>query len=432
MENVLMFGWEYPPFKSGGLGQACRDLCKGLDRLGKNVTFVMPISPKQAGQTEHARVVGARRVITEESVDTESISSIEVERVETPLTPYTNPEQYSEEVQHLVSEEDSSQMVDGDDQTESVYGVDLMQEVERYAQVAAQIAREHEFDVIHAHDWMTYRAGMVAREISGKPLVAHIHATEFDRTADEPTHEIADRESEGLKAADIVIANSEWTKKNVMEAYHIREEKMRVVHWGIEHRPKPDKEPLHAALSEDDDLVLFLGRITVQKGPDYFIEAAAEVLQHKPDTKFVVAGEGDMLEATIEHAAELGIRDSVFFSGWLEGDEVDRAFQAADLFVMPSVSEPFGLVALEALQNETPVLLSKQSGVSEVLDHCLKVDFWDVKKMANKIVGALKYPAIRKNMVEHGTSEVKELDIVDPARKVISCYEEAISTHTNP
>lgn len=425
MKNVLMFGWEFPPFKSGGLGQACRDLCKGLDRVGTEVTFVMPISPEQAGQTEHANVIGARRTIVEDDPQLEEVTSVEFKQVPTPLQPYSDPETYKEQRRSEKEGSGSESLVSGEAQSESVYGVNLMEEVARYGQVAAQIAQEQEFDVIHAHDWMTYRAGIVAREITGKPLVAHIHATEFDRTAGNPTEEIEAREYEGLEEADLVIANSEWTKNNVIEEYDIPTEKIRVVHWGIEYREK-NNESFQSALEEDNNLVLFLGRITVQKGPDYFIKAAAKVLERMPDTKIVVAGEGDMLEATMEQAASLGISEDVIFTGWLEGNEVDKAFQAADLFVMPSVSEPFGLVALEALQNQTPVLLSEQSGVSEVLNHCLKVDFWDVRKMANKIIGVLQYPSIQRIMTEHGTMEVEKLDIVDPARKVVSCYEEVL------
>ncbi len=426
MDNVLMFGWEFPPFKSGGLGTACRDLCKGLSRQGVDVTFVMPVSPEEVSDTEYAEIIGAKQSPSSVSSSVSTSTSVKMKRVVSPLQPYRTPSEYIDE---LVESSEGAADVDADEPsspTSSMYGDDLLAEVDRYSSIAGAIAEEEEFDVIHAHDWMTYQAGMVAREISGKPLVVHIHATEFDRTAGNPTSAIAEREYEGLNEADLIIANSEWTRSNVVEAYRISEEKIDVVHWGIEFEDTDDTS-YSSTLSDEYNLVLFLGRITVQKGPDYFIEAAAKVIEHEPDTRFVVAGEGDMLSSVIDQAAELGIRENVIFTGWLEEDEVNRAFQAADLFVMPSVSEPFGLVALESLKNRTPALLSKQSGVSEVLDHCLKVDFWDVDKMSNKILGALRYPSIRRSMASKGSLEVEQFNLEEPASKVIECYEEAIS-----
>ncbi len=423
MKNVLMFGWEFPPFKTGGLGTACRDLCKGLSRQGVNVTFVMPVSPEETSDTEYADIIGAKQDLTT-SVESSVSSSVKMKGVVSPLQPYHTPSEY---VKHLVESSVETTEAGSGETTTSVYGEDMLEEVDRYSYIAGKIAEEEEFDVIHAHDWMTYRAGIVAREISGKPLVVHIHATEFDRTAGEPTDFIADREYEGLDEADLIIANSEWTRSNVMEAYGISKEKIDVVHWGIEFEAEEEELASSFRLNDEYNLVLFLGRITVQKGPDYFIDAAAKVLEHEPDTRFVVAGEGDMLPSIINQSADLGIRDNVIFTGWLEDDEVNRAFRAADLFVMPSVSEPFGLVALESLKNGTPAILSKQSGVSEILDHCMKVDFWDVDEMANKIVGALRYPSIRESMASEGALEVDQLDLEEPANNVIECYEKAIS-----
>jgi len=422
MTDVLMFGWEFPPFKSGGLGTACRDLCKGLNRLDVNVTFVMPVSPDQVSDTGFADMIGAKQNLTGETVSMSSTT--ETRGVISPLQPYRTPSEY---VEHLVETSTEQVETEPGDPPASVYGDDLLEEVDRYSHVAGRIAEEESFDVIHAHDWMTYRAGIVAREISGKPLVVHIHATEFDRTAGNPTHAIADREYQGLREADLVIANSDWTRSNVLEAYDVEEEKIEVVHWGIEFDDETADTSDASRLNDEYNLVLFLGRITVQKGPDYFIDAAAEVLEHEPETRFVMAGDGDMLPSVIEQAADLGIRDNVIFTGWLEDDEVNRIFQTADLFVMPSVSEPFGLVALESLKNGTPAILSKQSGVSEVLDHCMKVDFWDVDEMANKIVGALRYPSIRKDMSSAGSVEVDELGLEEPARGVLQCYRKAIS-----
>jgi glycosyltransferase involved in cell wall biosynthesis len=271
---------------------------------------------------------------------------------------------------------------------------------------------------------MTYGAGIEARKVSGRPLVAHIHATEFDRTGDNPNQHIVHLEYRGLKAADIVIANSNFTKRNVMRHYNIPEHKIRVVHWGIEE----DKPEYHlqyrSALNKDAKVVLFLGRVTLQKGPDYFIEVANSVLKFEPNTLFVIAGDGDMLPRVIHRAHELGISDKVIFTGFLKGAEVHKAFQMADLYVMPSVSEPFGLVALESLKNRTPIIISKQSGVSEVLRHCIKTDFWDIHRMTDAIVSVLRHPALHEELRENSHAEVHKFNLDEPARKVRDVYHE--------
>ena len=301
-----------------------------------------------------------------------------------------------------------------------------MQEVERYSIIASQYANSEPHDVIHVHDWMTYKAGILAKEISGKPLVAHIHATEFDRTGGNPNPDISHREYEGLSRSDLIIANSYFTKNNVVAQYKISPDKIRVVHWGI------DPDNFSKAIDSDsvlkkDKLVLFLGRITVQKGPDYFVDVANKVLRFNKDVKFVVAGNGDMLPSVINRAGELNILDKFLFAGFLKGDDVHRAFRMADVYVMPSVSEPFGLVALEALKNNTPIIISKQSGVSEVVNHCIKTDFWDTDKMADSIISILRYPALQSEMKRNGFIEANKFNLDVPARKVIDCYKEVLS-----
>ena len=276
---------------------------------------------------------------------------------------------------------------------------------------------------------MTYKAGIIAKEISGKPLVAHIHATEFDRTGGNPNDFISHREYEGLMAADLVIANSNFTKQNVIKAYNIPAENIEVVHWGI------DEDNPHYGLNykeqtpfkNGEKVVLFLGRVTLQKGPDYFVDAARKVKDHVPEAKFVVAGNGDMLPRMIEKAAHLGLSNDMLFSGFLKGADVHKAFQMADLYVMPSVSEPFGLVALESMKNNTPTLLSNQSGVSEVVTNALKTDFWDTNSMANKIIAALKYPALMEDLTENSFAEAQKFNLDEPARKMIDIYNKAIN-----
>jgi len=273
---------------------------------------------------------------------------------------------------------------------------------------------------------MTYKAGMNAKKVSGKPLVAHIHATEFDRTGGNPNQVISHIEYEGLKAADVVIANSNWTKDNVMKCYSIPSEKIEVVHWGIDPENPwygiNEKSPFR-----DEKLVLFLGRITIQKGPDYFVEAANKVLKHVPNTKFMVAGSGDMFGRMVNRAGELGILDKFMFTGFLTGADVHKAFQMADLYVMPSVSEPFGLVALESMKNGTPILISKQSGASEVVNHALKADFWDVDEMTNKIVNVLQYPELLEELKENTVRESAKFNLDEPAKKTLRIYEKAIA-----
>ncbi|MBW2967613.1 glycosyltransferase family 4 protein [Candidatus Woesearchaeota archaeon] len=407
--KVLMFGWEFPPFKSGGLGTACYDLTKGLSNQGVDVTFVMPAAPEGAN-AEFVNIIGANNYA----------KKVKVRKINSILTPYQSFSSYEDAIRYAKVTSGS-----GGNASE-VYGKNLYEEVHRYSLVAGAIAEEEDFDVIHVHDWMTYQAGINAKKTSGKPLVAHIHATEFDRTGGNPNQIISHIEFNGLQAADIVIANSNFTKENVIRHYQIDPSKIQVVHWGIDpHNP-------HYGLNTrnpfgNEKIVLFLGRITIQKGPDYFMEAANNVLQHVPDTKFIVVGQGDMFERMVNRAAELGILDKFMFTGWLKGADVHRAFQMADLYVMPSVAEPFGLVALESLKNGTPILVSKQSGVSEVVNHALKVDFWDVEEMSNKIINVLKYPELHAELTDNSVREVQKFNLDEPAHKVKCCYEQAMT-----
>ena len=403
--KVLMFGWEFPPFKSGGLGTACYDLTKGLSAIGTNVTFVMPHASDKE-QAEFVKLVGTSNLS----------KNIKIKSVNTVLTPYMTADQYHDKIQSL----------NGTSNSKEVYGKNLYEEVERFSLIAPHVAKEQDHDLIHVHDWMTYKAGILAREKTGKPLVAHIHATEFDRTGGNPNPFISHREYEGLNAADIVIANSNYTKDNVIQAYDIDPEKIKVVHWGIDPENPHYDLNYSSALSDADKLVLFLGRITIQKGPEYFIEAAKKVTEHVDNVKFVVAGGGDMLPAMIDKANELGIGDKVIFRGWLKGADVHKAFQMADLYVMPSVSEPFGLVALESMKNNTPILISKQSGASEVIKNALKTNFWDVDEMANKIVNTLKYDSLYQDLKENSYKEAQKFNLIEPARKTLDIYHEAV------
>ncbi|MBU2634560.1 MAG: glycosyltransferase family 4 protein [Nanoarchaeota archaeon] len=388
-----MLGWEFPPFNEGGLGTACYGLTKGLSKKNIDVTFVLP----------------KKIDIKPEFLNKIIFANIKLKYIDSLLQAYITPNQYNE----------------GVGKSGNVYGKDLFHEVYRYAQKVREIAKKEDFDIIHAHDWMTYEAGYFAKQETNKPLIVHIHATEDDRTGGNPNEFIAKREEWGLKVADRVIANSNYTKQNVIKSYQIDPKKIDVVHWGLD----LDEEAYninHKSPFRDEKTILFLGRVTIQKGPDYFVEVAKKVLDFEKGIKFVVAGSGDMLSRIINRVSELGILDKFIFTGWLRGEEVHKAFQMADIYLMPSVSEPFGLVALESLKNKTPIIVSKQSGVSEVINNALKVDFWDINEMTNQIVNCLRYPSLLNELKENGFNEVNLLNLDVPAQKCINIYNQVL------
>jgi glycosyltransferase involved in cell wall biosynthesis len=307
------------------------------------------------------------------------------------------------------------------------YGANLMEEVARYAVVAAEVARqlEGQFDVIHAHDWLTYFAGIAAKRVSGKPLVVHMHATSFDRSSsDNIDTRVYAIERAGMAAADRVIAVSNLTRNIVIEKYNIPAEKVVTVHNAVRFAEKENELPERGV---DDKIITFLGRITFQKGPDYFVEAAAKVLKRVPNVRFVMAGSGDMMNHVIRRVARLGIADRFHFTGFLKGDDVHKMFQLSDVYIMPSVSEPFGISPLEAMRANVPSIISKQSGVAEVLDYAVKVDYWDVDAMADAIYGFVKYPALAKMFAEKGLEEVTGLKWNNAAAKIKTVYEDAIN-----
>ena len=397
-----MFGWEFPPNNRGGLGTACYGLTKGLAKNNVDITFVLP---KKNSQHDHINLI----VTDELQIENKKMKNIYVDSF---LAAYSTEDEYK------ISLASYKKMLQGNGKEGDVYGKNLKEEVHRYAEKAKIIADFEDFDVIHCHDWMTYLAGINAKKKSGKPLVCHIHATTFDRTGGNVNQYVYEIEKKGMEAADKVIAVSNYTKDVVVTKYGIPEEKVLVVHNGIEFENK-----VSSKIKDDDKIVLFLGRLTIQKGPDYFLDTARKVLEHIPNTKFVVAGTGDMYGRMIHRAAELGIGNKVLFTGHLKGNDVDKAYQMADLYVMPSVSEPFGITPLESLKNNTPVVISKTSGVSEVLPNSLKVDFWDTDEMTNKIVSVLHYNNLHSALVENGQEDVKRLSWVSAARKTKQVYE---------
>jgi len=314
--------------------------------------------------------------------------------------------EHAEQTGRPVPPEVRSHHVESHAPAASDYDGDMIGQVERYACFCLAATRHRTFDVIHAHDWMTYPAGLFIARATGKPLIVHVHSTEFDRSGEHINQAIYDIERRGMHAAMRVVTVSQLTKNLVVRRYGVPEHKVEVVYNGVELEPQ---NVGITGIRAKDKIVLYFGRITYQKGPEYFVQAAQRVLELMPDVKFVVAGSGDQAKRMIELAADLGIGHKVLFTGFLRGDDITRVFNLADLYVMPSVSEPFGIAPLEAMGHNVPVLISKSSGVSEVLTHALKVDFWDIDDMANKIVAVLKYPPLRRTLQEHGAFEVRRL-----------------------
>lgn len=304
------------------------------------------------------------------------------------------------------------------------YGADLFAEVERYARCVDQLSASESFDLVHAHDWMTFPAGALAARRLGVPLVVHVHACEYDRSGDNVDERIRRMEQAGVDSAARVVCVSHYTAGILRERYGVDEARLRVVHNAVTR--KEQRERLRAVKNFAEPLVLFLGRVTFQKGPDYFLEAAKRVVEVEPNVKFVMVGAGDMLPKMVERAARMGLARHVHFTGFLKGPDVERIYSMADVYVMPSVSEPFGISPLEALALDTPVIVSRQSGVAEVLSNALKADFWDVEEIANKILALLRYPALREHVLAAGGDEVRAMSWTDRGKRLRDVYAELV------
>lgn len=431
-----MFGWEFPPHIAGGLGTACYGMTRGLARNGVEVVFVMPRAYGDEDQ-RFVRVVNASDVETigtrDHEFSEELLEKVSFIHIDSNMLPYISPEEYAAYHDEFVRSGRTHEWTDVWKQRYTFsgkYGANLMEEVARYAMVAAQVAKdlEGQFDVIHAHDWLTYFAGIAAKRVSGKPLVVHMHATEFDRSGENINRRVYAIEKAGMQAADRVIAVSELTRRIVIGKYGIPAEKVVTVHNAVRFGESEDAVPERAV---KDKVVTFLGRITYQKGPDYFVEAAAKVLQRVPDVRFVMAGSGDLMNHVVRRVAQLGIADRFHFTGFLKGGEVQRMFRLSDVYVMPSVSEPFGISPLEAMRSGVPVIISRQSGVAEVLDYAIKVNYWDVDALADAIYGLLTYPALGRMFASKGLEEVTGLKWTNSAAKIKTVYETVVAEANN-
>ncbi|WP_297623460.1 glycosyltransferase family 4 protein [uncultured Rikenella sp.] len=429
--RVLMFGWEFPPHIAGGLGTACYGLTRSLSKLGVEVIFVVPKAYGDEDQ-RYLKIKNASEVEAPYgTLDTEDDfwKQLTFIQINSNLVPYLSPEEYENEwseFRHGTRPGAPQDIWKQRYNFSGKYGANLMEEVARYAMVAAQVARDlaGQFDVIHAHDWLTYYAGIAAKRVSGKPLVVHMHATEFDRSGENINTVVYNIERTGMAAADRVMAVSNLTRNIVIEKYGISPEKVVTVHNGVRFKAHEGPEEVRGV---EDKIVTFLGRITYQKGPDYFVEAAAKVLKRLPNVRFVMAGSGDMLNHVVRRVAKLGISDRFHFTGFLRGDEVRRMFELSDVYIMPSVSEPFGISPLEAMKSNVPVIISKQSGVAEVLTHAVKVDYWDVDAMADAIYSLVTYPALHNMFITRGQEEVTTLKWDGAAQRVLDVYNDVTS-----
>ena len=424
--KVLMFGWEFPPHISGGLGTACYGLTKGMTSFpDMEILFVIP---KAFGDEDRSSIglIGANNVHIRLRDVRMSGFLKEIQQIEVGinLLPYVDPELYEKcSTESLLGENKFiTSDFDGKLHFTGGYGKNLIQEISNYALVGAAIATEHSFDVIHAHDWLCYPAGIAAKYISGKPLVIHVHATDFDRSGGNVNPVVYNIEKQGMEAADKIITVSNLTRNIVIEKYGIAPEKIVTVYNAVEPLEINGLTKGFLRGNFDEKIVTFLGRITMQKGPEYFIEAANLVLKKMSGVRFVMAGSGDMMNKMIRRAARLGICDKFSFTGFLKGDDVYRMFQLSDVYVMPSVSEPFGISPLEAMQSNVPVIISRQSGVAEILKHAIKIDFWDTHAMADAIYGILNYSALHRIFSKQGKNEVDNLKWETSASHVRNVY----------
>lgn len=411
--KVLTLGWEFPPFFAGGVGMVCYDLTKALARRGTDVTYVMPFGPENV-QAEYVKLVVASRL--------RKYKNIKLRLVDTLLHAYSSSESYDDRLrllEHVIGDEK--------DHAKALYGSNLFEEIHKFALRVRALAMLEDFDIIHAHDWTTFPAAVGAKHASGKPLVVHVHITQFDMVGgDGRINQMCyDIERYGMHEADIVVCVSDMIRQRCIHQYGVDPNKIRVL-YNAAPEMKEGILPSTIKIKDKDKIVLFAGRVTLQKGPDYFVRAARMVLDKDPNVKFVLAGSGDMLARMIEMSAAMGMADKFIFPGFYTREQAEQLFSMADVFVMPSVSEPFGIVPLEAMQKGTPVIVSRQSGIAEILQNALKVDFWDVQDIANKILAVLKYQELSHHLKAHGSYEVQALTWDKYAERLERIYGELV------
>ncbi len=418
--KALMFGWEFPPHILGGLGTASFGLTRGMHQCGDmDITFVIP-RPHGDEDTSFAHIIGA----TNTPVVYKDVSW---DYVENRFGYCMHPDEYYQLRDKIYADFSYLHTNDmGCIEFSGRYPDNLLEEINNYSIVAGVIARKENFDVIHSHDWLTYPAGIHAKQITGKPLVIHVHATDFDRSRGNVNPQVFAIEKDGMNQADHIITVSDLTRRTVIDKYGIDPSKVTTVHNAVE--PMSDEiNAIEGHRGTDDKIVTFLGRITMQKGPEYFVEAAAKVLKKAKNARFVMAGSGDMMNEMIRLAARRHIADRFHFTGFLKGNQVYEMLKSSDVYVMPSVSEPFGISPLEAMQVGVPTIISKQSGCAEILDRAIKVDYWDIDALADAIYAIISYPSLYDFMRTEGKDEVDQIKWEYAGRKVIDIYKRLLN-----
>lgn len=413
--KALMFGWEFPPHILGGLGTASYGLTKGMAAQGDmDITFVIP-KPSGEEDTSFLSIIGAGNTpVVYRDVDHDYLVKRLGQRMST--------DTYYRLRNHIYADFSHRHTDDlGCIEFSGRYPDNLLEEIDNYSIVAGVIARSEYCDVIHSHDWLTYPAGIHAKQITGKPLVVHVHATDFDRSRGNVNPSVFAIEMDGMNHADHIITVSELTRRTVIEKYHQDPAKVTTVHNAVTPL-SPSILSLPKKASVTEKVVTFLGRITMQKGCEYFVEAAARVLEHTSNVRFIMAGSGDMMDAMIRLVAKYNIADRFHFTGFMKGQQVYEVFKSSDVYVMPSVSEPFGISPLEAMQCGVPSIISYQSGCAEILNYAVKVDYWDVEAMADAIYALITYPEMHQFLKEEGLREVNSLTWEAAGQKVRDIY----------
>lgn len=419
--KALMFGWEFPPHILGGLGTASYGLTKGMTENGDmEITFVIP-KPHGDEDRSFADIIGACNTPV-------AWRDVQWDYVESRIGSVMNPQKYYDLRSNIYADFNHLQTNDlGCIEFSGRYPDNLMEEINNYSIVAGVIARTIPCDIIHSHDWLTYPAGIHAKNVTGKPLVIHVHATDFDRSRGNVNPTVFGIEKDGMTHADHIITVSNLTRQTVIEKYGISPDKVTTVHNAVE--PLSEELKAIAVNKTKDKTVTFLGRITMQKGPEYFVEAAAKVLKKKHNVRFVMAGSGDMMEKMIYLAAKRDISDRFHFTGFLKGRQVYEMLKASDVYIMPSVSEPFGISPLEAMQMGVPSIISKQSGCAEILENVIKIDYWDIDAMADAIYSIITYPAMFRQLRDKGLEEIDTIQWKKAGAKVIDIYRQAINRY---
>jgi Glycosyltransferase len=417
--KALMYGWEFPPHILGGLGTASYGLTKGMaEQSDMDITFVMP-KPRGDEDRSFLRIIGACHVPI-------VWKDVSWEQVQQRLGKFMDPQLYFDMRDHIYADFSYYPTNDlGCIEFSGRYPDNLMEEINNYSIVAGVVARTFDFDIIHSHDWLTYPAGIHSKTASGKPMVIHVHATDFDRSRGKVNPRVYSIEKDGMNHSNHIITVSNLTRSTVLDKYNQDPGKVTTVHNAVEPL-SPEVEAIASKKGTNDKVITFLGRITMQKGPEYFVEAAAKVLDKAKNVRFVMAGNGDMMNRMINLAAKRNISDRFHFTGFMKGTQVYEVLKSSDVYVMPSVSEPFGISPLEAMQCGVPTIISKQSGCAEILDKAIKVDYWDIEAMADAMYSIVTYPSMAEYLQVEGKAEVDQITWEKAGLKVRKIYDRVL------